>query len=316
LIGMDDALVLWRALHFVATVLVAGTVVFEAWIAGPAQEGMEGRGREAFELSIRTLLWVGLGLAFLSGAGWLLAVSAAIDDAPWRSAIADGTAATVLTGTQFGKVWLVRAIVGLGIALLVGFGKTPGAWRRFAALLLAAVFAGGLALAGHAASHAAGQGGLHLLSDTLHLLAVGAWAGGLLPFVIYLTTAEARASVEEVAGVGDVTRRFSNVAVAAVLVIIVTGFVNTLELVGSTELLFGSDYGRLLIVKVLLFAVILGIAAVSRLHYVPRLSKRGAMAGIRRNSLIETALAVLILCIVAMLGIMPPAMLDHAGMHH
>ena len=32
--------------------------------------------------------------------------------------------------------------------------------------------------------------------------------------------------------------------------------------------------------------------------------------------MIETAFGLLILCIVAALGMMPPAFLDHAAMHH
>jgi copper resistance protein D len=69
-------------------------------------------------------------------------------------------------------------------------------------------------------------------------------------------------------------------------------------------------------IKVLIFLAMVIVAIVNRFALTPRLLKPNVVAALRRNALIETAFGLLILCIVARLGTMPPALLDHAGMQH
>jgi putative copper resistance protein D len=183
-------------------------------------------------------------------------------------------------------------------------------------LLLAGVFSAGMAFAGHAASGPGLRGDLHLASDVLHLIAVSAWVGGLVPFALHLWSIEGDGAHEATSAIRAITRRFSNLGTAAVLTIAATGIVNTLNLVGSPELLTHTDYGRLLAIKVGLFTAMVAVAAINRFDLAPRLPDRGTIGDIRRNSLIEASLGLAVLCIVAALGTMPPALLDHAGMQH
>ena len=103
---MDDTLILWRALHFAATIQVAGVLIFCALtffvIDRPG----------LWADLLRLIFWISLVLAFISGAAWFCTVAASIDDASWTAAITDGTAAVVLTDTQFGRAWLVRIVAG------------------------------------------------------------------------------------------------------------------------------------------------------------------------------------------------------------
>jgi putative copper resistance protein D len=318
---MDYALVLSRVLHITATILVAGVVVFRALVADPGpsgdvQDGIRRQGLCSFDRQLKRIFWISLSLAFVSGAAWLLAVSAAIDDGPWSGVLADGTASTVLTGTQFGQTWIVRLVAGLGLAAAAGLVRLHGTWRRSVAVLLAGVFAGGLAFAGHAASGTGLRGDVHLVSDVLHLLAVSAWLGGLVPFALYLRAIEVDGAPEAALAVRARTERFSNLGTAAVLTIAATGIVNTLNLVGSPELLTHTDYGRLLAIKVGLFIAMVAVAAINRFDLAPRLPHRGTIRDIRRNCLLEVSLGLAVLCIVAALGTMPPALFDHAGMQH
>ena len=143
--------------------------------------------RVIWDVSLRRIFWVSLVLAFISGAAWFCAVAASIGDGSWTAAITDGTAATVLTDTQFGRAWLVRIVTGLLLAASAAIakkGSIPGLTSQAA---LASVLVGGLAFAGHAAGTPGVQGDVHLAADILHLLAVSAWLGGLLPFALYLS---------------------------------------------------------------------------------------------------------------------------------
>jgi len=102
--------------------------------------------------------------------------------------------------------------------------------------------------------------------------------------------------------------------IAIVVVVFATGIINAWILVGSWHALIVTGYGRVLMLKVALFAAMLLIAAANRFWLTPRLAlpsgsepQYEAVHRLERNSMIEIALALLIFAIVAMLGTLHPA---------
>jgi putative copper resistance protein D len=82
--------------------------------------------------------------------------------------------------------------------------------------------------------------------------------------------------------------------------------------VGSIDGLVSMDYGRLLSLKVVLFFVMLLVAAFNRLRLTPRLEERGviehsALRQLRNNCLMEAAVGLVILFLVGILGTLPAA---------
>jgi putative copper export protein len=79
---------------------------------------------------------------------------------------------------------------------------------------------------------------------------------------------------------------------------------NTYKSVIPTE----TDYGHLLLVKILLFLVMLALATVNRLWLTPALTAnaRRALRQPRRNVVIEIGAGAAILSLVAVLGVTPP----------
>jgi putative copper resistance protein D len=98
---------------------------------------------------------------------------------------------------------------------------------------------------------------------------------------------------------------------ASVGTLVVTGFVNAWILVGSWRALTDTNYGRLLMVKLVLFAAMLALAAVNRFVLTPHLAdKTDAMPArhkLVRNSMIELGLGFLIFAAVGVLGELHPA---------
>ena len=105
---------------------------------------------------------------------------------------------------------------------------------------------------------------LHVAADAAHLLAAGAWLGGLLSLTFVLATDAENAH--------DVLMKFSGMGTIAVAVLVASGLVNSWFLVGSITNLGGTPYGQLLLVKLGMFAGILGLAITNRLSLVPALS--------------------------------------------
>lgn len=120
--------------------------------------------------------------------------------------------------------------------------------------VLAAGIAATWALAEHASTGI--QPGIAMPADILHLLGVATWLGGLAALLVALHKVP---DIERAA-----VRRFSKVAFISVLVITTTGVYQSWRQLGSWSALTDTSYGRLLLIKVGLVAVLVGIAYVSR----------------------------------------------------
>ncbi|MCC2274932.1 FixH family protein [Streptomyces sp. ET3-23] len=118
--------------------------------------------------------------------------------------------------------------------------------------------AGGLAATWALAEHASQglQSWLAMPVDVVHLLGVAVWLGGLAALLASLWSGEPvrRAGVQ----------RFSRLAFTSVCVLVATGLYQSWRQVGSWDALTGTEYGRRLLVKVGLVAVMVAVASVSR----------------------------------------------------
>jgi copper transport protein len=178
--------------------------------------------------------------------------------------------------SAFGRGWLDLEIV---FALFVG-AATVAIWldrperrqRSVAALLalLGALAAAGAVLlvpgtAGHAGQTA--PRGLSLAFDWLHLVAGSVWVGGLIGLVVLAATLPA---ARRVAALVVCMPRFSNVALASVLVLIGAGIGSAVQHLPTLASLWQTSYGKALLVKIALLGVALLLAAVNLLRTVPR----------------------------------------------
>jgi copper transport protein len=139
-----------------------------------------------------------------------------------------------------------------------------------------------------AAGHAAAAGLVDLGVDALHALTAGLWVGGLAALVVLGRSVEPRT-----------LHRFSTLAMASVLTLIVTGTLNSLRQLDAVEQLWLTRYGLTLAVKLILVAGALTAAAVSR----RRLQQKQVPL---RSVRVEAALTVAVLAITALLSMTAP----------
>jgi putative copper resistance protein D len=300
-----------RAVHFASAMLLFGGLMFVLVVARPARRGAggapSGNADTVYRRLFRIAIW-SLAASIVSGAIWLGVEAASMSGLPFVQAIGRETLGLVLGETAFGRLWLLRFALALVLAALLLAIRRSADDRRssriaMGALLLAAAYLATLAWAGHAG---AGQGRdrfIQLASDAVHLFAAGAWLGALPGLVMLLGEARPR----EVAI--RATRRFSMLGLASVSALVLTGFVNAWYLVGDVPALVGTDYGRLLLSKLALFAAMVVLAAVNRFDLTPRLAAddNRALRSLRRNATLEIAAGVAIVMIVGTLGITTPA---------
>jgi uncharacterized membrane protein len=186
-------------------------------------------------------------------------------------------------------------------------------WGWLAGVGLTAAAAMGLqALAGHAAAPS-GLRPVNLLAQWLHLLAAGVWTGGLAWLLAGLrrhprhptqsgaTTADA--AVDRVQAV----IRFSRWALPVVGVLAMTGLSRALDLVGGWRGLVNTGFGRVLDLKLLLFAGLLVLAARNRYRLLPALAgPAGRLDALRRSVASEIALVAAVLLAASLLSQLSP----------
>jgi uncharacterized membrane protein len=178
--------------------------------------------------------------------------------------------------------------------------------QRALQLAAAAALVGLLAFTGHAGATPGAAGWFHLASDLLHLLAAAAWLGGLPAFVLMLAATGTNFGPADGAFPESATARFSVMGIVSVGVLLVSGLINSWELLGGPADLLATAYGRVLSFKVGLFAAMVAVATVNRFRLTPRLPAGTAIRALRLNGLIEIALGLGVLMLVGILGTMVP----------
>ena len=253
-------------------------------------------------------------LGLLGGMGWLMVQTASFAESP-RAAFDRAQVWSVASGTGFGRAVLVRLCVFF-LALLISPAR-PRDRRYWPTLaVLGAIASASFAWSGHGVRDDGLAGVLHLAADVLHLVAASAWIGALAALTALISIA--RRGAERGAGRDAVTglARFSGVGLAVVAVLVASGLANSWFLVGPGGVagLATNPYGRLLIAKLVLFAVMLGLAALNRFRHTPRLQRtlQGSFAmgtvfrPVLTSVLVETGLALAVLALVSWLGALAP----------
>jgi copper resistance protein D len=309
--GIDGPLTAVRAIHFAATAITAGSLIFRTVVAEAAV-----RSQPAAAAIVRSQIlltaWIGLAVTAVSGAIWLQLEAATMSGLPVREAMTGDVLSTVLNQTQFGLVAKVRLLLAIILAGCLAFDrlKLAHGFAPAAALGLTA----GIVWTGHAGSTTGEMGVLHLLADALHLVAASAWLGGLVSLALLFAAARRHRDDGWASVARKATTRFSALGMVAVAALLSSGIVNAWILVGSLEALITTEYGRLLTLKLCLFAVMLGFAAVNRLWLTPQLvavaeggPRLNPLRQLTRNSTIEIVLGLVIYGIVGVLGTLHPA---------
>jgi putative copper resistance protein D len=299
-VNADIALAAVRALHFASVVILFGQFVY-LFTVSPGKQPAPGFHAVA--------VWCVLA-AFASAILWVLLEAPRMSGTPLPQALQADILWTIVTQTQFGHVALLRFVLlsVLAVVLLRSGGFAFGA--TIAGLLLLTI-----AASGHASAEAGAPGVVHFVIDSAHLFAAAAWLGALVPLALTLRRG-VKGDAATKAAAQQATLRFSSLGIACMAVLLLSGVLNASYTVGlPLSAALRSEYGRLLVLKIVAFIVILVLAGINRTMLMPRIPPSGkddmdsarAMRWLMRNSLAEILLGFGIVTIVGVLGITAPA---------
>jgi len=249
-------------------------------------------------------------IAAAATVGWLL-IEAAMIAGGW-SAVAE-----VVTSARFGRAAALRVVLLLIAARVVLLMPRRSRIPRAALASLCAAATVSFVWTGHGTVGTGTAAAVHAFADGIHLFCAALWIGALLMFMTSVRQALIAGTSERVATLLKGLLQFSATGPALIGLLILTGLINTWLLVAPHwSALLLEPYGLLLVGKIAVFAVMLVFAAYHRYRSTPRLrrmiddvpSGAGNLSLLQRTLIAETALALLVLAFVAVLGaLMPPA---------
>lgn len=117
-----------------------------------------------------------------------------------------------------------------------------------------------------------------LIADLLHFSAAAVWLGGVARLSLILAPAAGR-EPELIGGVGAAIKRFSPLAMACVLILALTGLAQANLVIGDLDALLRTGYGQTLLLKIALFAGLIGLGALHQMALAPRLATLRGRAG-------------------------------------
>lgn len=224
-----------------------------------------------------------------------------------------GLVQTLLVESAIGWALMARVgalVVGLAVALLLPAGRAKSALLALSGAVAAATLAWG----GHGAGGEGAVGLVRLSVDVVHLLAASTWIGALA-VLLALVLPGRHITQERIETAHKALAGFGRTGTVAVLLIVLTGGANVAFIVDPAALptLGVSTYGRLLLLKLVFFAAMLGCAVLNRYGLTPALGAsiergelRPSLSGLRRSIAIETSLAFGVLALVGWLGMLEP----------
>ncbi len=234
----------------------------------------------------------------------LLGITAEMAGTSLRSAVA--LVPEVMAQTHAGEVW--RTFLPVAAILVFAVLLPMSAWTRILAVCACAALLIFLeALAGHAID----KGPVAVAIDFVHEAAAGTWIGALIAFRMTAhRTAPPPLWVEKAA------RKVSTTAAWSVAAIAISGSFSAYQELGlDLYRLLYSTYGRTLVIKVVVFCVVLSIAAYNRERLMPEVSKADVQSTLLRNVGFESLiLGLAVMGLASLLGNTPPAT-GHMMMH-
>ncbi len=286
--GAPMAPALFRGLGVGFLMLVAGFLWFAVWCGAESNVGAS---------RMRVATWLALAAAIfvaLHSLTWMIHAS------PHYQLTSDS--ASALLASTVGRVEMVRTALVILVLWALWLAR-----RAYLALFFAVA---ALIVSGASGHPAAISPLLAMPSKALHLLAGAAWIGGLLWLV--LNAASLKTDDERARFLRD-SSRVSSTALIAVVVIAISGLVQTLLFLPTIGDLFTSAYGEVALAKVAGLLVLIGFGAHHRFRTLPALNagsgKHGAFATTLRA---EIGVMALVILLGGLLAYIPPPSGVHA----
>ena len=254
----------------VGQVIIVGSAFTTLWLWRPISnidwfKDVLKQTRKSIDMRLMILVVIGSAILVISDFGIVYVQAASINV---------GIGEVIMT--KFGNVWAARVVLSfiLLVVSILGYRRLKNDHNKIAVSNkeIAAIFVIGLATLATTSliGHGAPNGKLLPITiDFIHNLAASVWIGGVIYLALVVVPGIKKStSLEEITKISLISiiiPRFSSLPVVILGVIIITGPFLLYVLESNLGLTLASLYGKILIVKLILAAIMIGIGGYNQL---------------------------------------------------
>jgi putative copper export protein len=279
--------VLHEYIGFVGSFFIVGAASFYFLLMRPAL----GANAAAMTSATRTAARIGCIGALLR----LLALEMSLNTMMTEKHLSFGAALTAGPLITVSALMIVIAVIAFGLAS-VATRESPVAWAS-AGIATLVVMLGALVT-----TH------ITRIVNPLHVFAASMWIGTLIVLVAAgITTALGSTMESEARGpaIALLVNRFSTIALWSAGLLLLTGLTTAYRHLGQVSALWTSIYGKTLIGKLCLVAVVFSLGAYNNRRLKPSLGTEEAGRRLSRTATLEVAIAAIVLIVTAVLVNLP-----------
>ena len=279
--------VLHEYIGFVGSFFIVGAASFYFLLMRPAL----GVSAAAMTSAARTAARIGCIGALLR----LLDLEMSLNTMMTEKHLSFGAALTARPSITVSALMIVIAVIAFGFAA-VATRESPVAWAS-AGIATLVVMLGALVT-----TH------ITRIVNPLHVFAASTWIGTLIVLVAAgITTALGNTMESETRGpaIALLVNRFSTIALWSAGLLLLTGLTTAYRHLGQLSALWTSIYGKTLIGKLCLVAVVFSLGAYNNQRLKPSLGTEEAGRRLSRTATLEVAIAAIVLIVTAVLVNLP-----------
>lgn len=287
-----DMIVL-RWLLYISFALYIGIIVFNLFIYKRKQEEAN-MTIHSKSVKLIWLAWLGMFISLTLNLPLQTTINAGVT---WGEAFKPDLLTETVNQTTLGSIWLIQMVCIIGLFITTYFATQSRSVSSFKDWVISLLFFIGLLISKSLTSHAAGSTHeiMAVFMDFLHLLAASIWLGTLFSLIFLLPRGQKTKYWQSI-------HRFSFWAMMSVAIILLTGIYGSFEYISTFSSLFNSNYGKVLIGKVLLFLIMLVLGI---FHYYK--GEKRANKRITRTIGFEFGVGLLVIILAAILTNLPTA---------
>jgi putative copper resistance protein D len=206
--------------------------------------------------------------------------------------------------THWGAAWRLQLAAGVValIGLVLASRRATSGWAL--AALASLTLAASMALGAHAAA-AQRLHAVSIVADSLHIIGAAGWLGSLLWLVVVGISRRIPSNEGRGPRVAALVRAFSPVALSFAALVTITGLTSAWLRLGTVTALWGTSYGQVLLIKLL---VLVGVASTGFYNWKrvqPTLGTDAATSRLARVATTELVIGLLVVIVTAVLVAMP-----------
>ena len=266
-----SSMIIFYWLFLSGVIFLAGAFASRIYVTGPSGAEAcfsDGKKKSLGKTAVQYILLISV-ITLLVNAVHFILHCAIMTETPLKEVFSILPA--FITKTKYGRFTILRTLFLTGI-IVVSFVavRKDQKWTNFLGGLFSFLLLVVIAMSGH--QGAKGYFNLPFFLDVLHLIAVSLWIGGLFFIRPFVSALNKGACVETWGNLTSLINRFSQVATFCVFIAAITGISLAYFNIKSMTILTQTDYGNVLLIKLLLVGIIMILGGLNKFFVIPMLN--------------------------------------------